>query len=86
MIDPVLPSDQNPDPPKERDRARDARLVAGGIVLVLLVWFAVINLQDVQVHFWFTSARAPVVVVIAVAGALGAAVSLLASRLSRRGR
>jgi len=86
MTDSLPTSLEDGEQPKERDRGRDIRLVATGIVLGLLVWFALINLQDVRVHFWVTSATAPVVVVIAVAGALGAGVSLLVSRLSRRGK
>ncbi len=68
-----------------RDRAHDVRLVASGILGVLLVWFAFANLQDVHIDFWLWSTRAPLIVVIAVSGFLGAVVAGLVSR-QRRGR
>ncbi len=74
------------EPPAPRDRRRDARMVLSGVVGVLLVWFAVINLQDVSIHFWLTSTKAPLIVVIVIAGVLGAAITLLLSHLSRRRR
>jgi uncharacterized integral membrane protein len=69
--------------PERRDRRRDARLVATGVVAVLLVWFALSNLQDVQIHFWVHTTRAPLVVVVAIAVGLGAGVLLLVSRFAR---
>ena len=70
--------------PEGRDRRRDVRLVASGVVAVLLVWFALSNLQDVQIHFWVHTTKAPLVVVVAIAVALGAGVLVLVSRFTRR--
>lgn len=82
MSDPMsLEGDQQPAP---RDRKRDARLVITGVAAVLLVWFALVNLQDVRIHFWLTSTKSPLIVVIVISGVLGAAVALLASRMARR--
>jgi uncharacterized integral membrane protein len=67
-----------------RDRRRDTRLVVMGIAAVLLVWFAVDNLQTVEIHFWVHTTKAPAIVVVAIAVALGAAVFLLVSRFTRR--
>jgi uncharacterized integral membrane protein len=85
-----------PEPGDDTERAarvghrRDARLVAGGMAVVLLVWFALVNRQDVRVHFWVVSATAPVVAVVAIAGVFGAAIGALAVRRSagrrRRGQ
>ena len=72
--------------PAVRDRRRDARMVVTGVVAVLLVWFALVNLQDVEIHFWLTSAKSPLIVVIAIACVLGGGVALLISRSSRRRR
>ena len=69
-----------------RDRKRDARLVLSGVAAVLLVWFALANLQDVTIHFWVTTTRSPLIVVIVISGVLGAAVALALSRMSRRRR
>src|SRR3974390_1997690 len=59
---------------ERRDRRRDTRLVVMGIAAVLLVWFAVGNLQTVEIHFWVHSTKAPVIVVVAIAVALGAVI------------
>lgn len=84
MSDPMIPDGGTAPPP--RDRKRDARLVLSGVAAVLLIWFALINLQDVQIHFWLVSAKSPLIVVIAISGALGVAMVLLAQRVSRRRR
>ncbi|MGO9457837.1 MAG: lipopolysaccharide assembly protein LapA domain-containing protein [Acidimicrobiales bacterium] len=69
---------------KVRDRRRDTRLVATGVVAVLLVWFALDNFQSVPIHFWLHTTMAPLVVVVAIAVGLGAAVVLLASRFTKK--
>ena len=74
-------------PPEETPRRRHGRdmlLVLTGVVLVLLIWFAVVNLQRVRIHFWLTTTAAPLIVVIVISGVLGAAVSGLWSRHRRR--
>jgi uncharacterized integral membrane protein len=58
--------------------------VLTGIALVLLVWFAVVNLQEVRIRFWLTTTAAPLIVVILISGVLGAAVSGLWARRRRR--
>lgn len=68
----------------ERRRRRDLRLAASGVLVALLVWFAVANLQGVRIRFWLTSASAPLIVVIVISGFLGAAVAGLVGRASRR--
>lgn|GEM_PF-1168733 len=70
--------------PARRDRRRDARLVAGGLTLVLLVWFAVANLQEVRIRFWVTQTAAPLVVVVVISAMLGAGASALWTRRRRR--
>jgi uncharacterized integral membrane protein len=67
-----------------RDRTRDVRMVVIGVIAVLFIWFAVANTQEVEVHFWVDSARAPVIVVIVIAGLLGVVVGVLLDR--RRSR
>jgi uncharacterized integral membrane protein len=69
---------------------RDVRLVTGGMAVVLLVWFALVNRGDVRVHFWVVSATAPVIAVVAIAAIFGATIGALTVRHSagrrRRGR
>lgn len=85
-MDPIEPG--QPDQPETvpRERRREARLVLTGIAVVLLVWFAAANLQDVRIHFWVVTEGAPVIVVIAISGFLGALVTGLWSRAARRRR
>ena len=70
--------------PVTRDRRRDVRLVLTGVVGVLLVWFAVANLQDVPIHFWLTSTRSPLILVVVISGILGSAATMLLGRVRRR--
>jgi uncharacterized integral membrane protein len=72
--------------PTARRRSRDVRVAVTGAVAVLLVWFAVANLQDVPIHFWVKSAAAPLIVVVAISGVLGASVAGLVGRATRRRR
>lgn len=65
-------------------RGRDARIAATGVAVVLLVWFAVANLQRVHIRFWLWSESAPLIVVVVISCALGAALGGLASRARRR--
>jgi uncharacterized integral membrane protein len=85
VSDPMMPSGGSAPPPR-RDRRRDARLVLTGVVAVLLVWFALVNLQDVEIHFWLRSGKSPLIVVVVISGVLGAAIALLAQRIARKRR
>jgi uncharacterized integral membrane protein len=62
------------------DRKRDVRLVALGVSAALLVWFALGNLRNVSIEFWVTHERAPLIVVIAISGLLGALIATMALR------
>jgi uncharacterized integral membrane protein len=68
-----------------RDRKRDTRLILLGVAAVLLLWFALANLNSVQIHFWvYTTKHTPLILVIVISGLLGAAVALLATRNRRK--
>jgi|HubBroStandDraft_5_1064220.scaffolds.fasta_scaffold1750642_1 uncharacterized integral membrane protein len=70
---------------KVRDRRRDASMVVTGVAAVLLVWFAIANLQSVKIHFWVETAHASLIVVIAVSAVLGMVFgSVLSRRRSRK--
>jgi len=60
------------------------QMVLTGVVVVLLVWFALANLQDVKIHFWVSTARAPLIGVIVIAGLLGGVIGALLRRRRRR--
>lgn len=65
---------------KDASRKPDSRQILIVVATALLVWFAVSNWQSVTIHFWLSTTKAPVVVVIAVAAVLGAVVTRLAGR------
>jgi uncharacterized integral membrane protein len=65
---------------REIDRRRAATLVGVGIAVVLLVWFALGNIHDVSIEFWFTSRKAPLIIVILISGLLGALIGALVVR------
>ncbi len=74
--------DEAPEVPP-RARQRDVRMVLTGVVAVLLVWFAIANLQQVRIHFWVFTARAPLIGVVAIAGLLGGVIGLFLRRRRR---
>lgn len=64
------PASSNPNPPSKSPTSHGWE-IAVGVAFVLLAWFAIANSDSVRVHFWVTSVRAPVVVVIALSALLG---------------
>ena len=62
------------------DHKARAKLIAAAVLAVLLVLFAVLNSQTVRVHFVFTTARVPMIVVIVVCAVIGVAVGWLIGR------
>jgi uncharacterized integral membrane protein len=88
MTEPTDPFSEPSGDVAARSRSRDVRMVVTGVVAVLLIWFAVANLQDVKIHFWVTTTTAPLIGVIVIAGGLGGAIAslvLLRRRRPRRG-
>ena len=65
-------------PGNRRDPKRDARLIGSGIVGVLLVWFALVNLRSVPIEFWVSKSHAPLILVIAVSSLFGGLLTALA--------
>jgi uncharacterized integral membrane protein len=80
-------SDPHPVEPERRhavDRRRQATLVGVGAAAILLAWFAVANLRDVQIDFWLVHRHAPLIVVIVISGLLGALITALIMRRKPR--
>jgi uncharacterized integral membrane protein len=67
-----------------RDRRRDAWLVTVGVSAVLLVWFALGNLDRVRIDFWVFHRQAPLIIVIVISGLLGALITALVMRRKPR--
>lgn len=70
-------------PAERRDRGR---LIAAGIVGAVIAVFAVVNLDQVKVHWVFATARTPLILVIVLAFVLGMIVDRLAVRARRKRR
>jgi uncharacterized integral membrane protein len=66
--------DATPTPPAGKPPRRDqTKLVAGGAAIALFVVFALINTQQVRIHWVVTTTRTPLIVALLIAAALGAA-------------
>jgi uncharacterized integral membrane protein len=65
---------------EEKPGRRNLTLAGLGVAAVLLAWFAVANSRTVTIDFWVRDSRAPLIVVIAISGLLGALISALARR------
>jgi uncharacterized integral membrane protein len=66
-------------------RRNGARLIAAGIIGAVVAAFALLNLNDVKVHWLVTTGQTPLIVVIVVAFALGVAADrLVIFRAKRR--
>ena len=69
------------------ERHDRARLIAAAVVGALIAVFAVVNLNDVKVHWIVATGQTPLIVVIALAFALGIIADRLVilARRKRRG-
>jgi uncharacterized integral membrane protein len=63
--------------PANADRRRRQRVIAAALIGALVAVFALINLNDVKVHWLVTTNQTPLIVVVVVAFLLG----ILADRL-----
>lgn len=71
---------------QERDRTWTARLIVGGVALILAVIFAVQNSERVETTFYFWEATTRLWVVIVVSLALGALLGQVVPALIRHRR
>jgi len=71
-------------PGDKPEKAANTRLVAAGILGVLAVVFAVINLEEVEVDWLIGSWQTPLIVVIVVSMLLGAGIDRLLVRRARK--
>ena len=68
------------------DRRRQQRVIVGGVTGALVVVFALINLNDVKVHWLIATGQTPLIVVIVLAFLLGIAADRLLLARARRKR
>ena len=74
------PLEHGRDEGKTVDRRHRATLVVVAVAVVLLAWFALANLNRVRIDFWVFHRQAPLIVVIAISGLLGALITALIMR------
>jgi uncharacterized integral membrane protein len=67
-----------------RHRRDTARLLAAVVLGALLAVFAVLNSQNVRIHWIVTTTRLPMIVVIVGCGLVGAVCSWLIARRRRK--
>jgi uncharacterized integral membrane protein len=88
------PPAQKPAPERRRklgrkDHASNREMVRASslfILTALAIVFALLNLDDVEVHWAFGSGRAPLIVVIVISLLIGIVLTYFAERLTRRRR
>ena len=74
------PHPAEPEGGRAIDRRRQATLVGVAVATILLAWFALANLRDVQIDFWVFNRHAPLILVIVISGLLGALITALVMR------
>jgi uncharacterized integral membrane protein len=67
-------------------RQHRSRVVAAAVLGAIIAAFALVNLNDVRVHWVFATGQTPLIVVIAFAFLLGIIVDRLAIRARRKRR
>jgi uncharacterized integral membrane protein len=73
-------------PKQSTSRRIDRHQILIAVAAVLLAWFAIGNWQSVTIHFWLSTTKAPLVLVIVVSALLGGFVTRLARRRHRSPR
>jgi uncharacterized integral membrane protein len=83
----TAPDSTTPDVPPGRavsERRDRARLFAAGVIGAVIAVFAIVNLNQVKVHWIVTTGQTPLILVIGVAFLLGILVDRLAIRARRK--
>lgn len=66
------------------ERRQRARVISAGVLGALITAFALLNLDDVKVHWLIATGQTPLIVVIALAFVLGMIVDRLVIRARRK--
>lgn len=82
------PSASRPGTPKKRKTPaplakENRRLIAGLVLGAIVAVFAVVNVNDVEVDWIFTTSQTPLIVVIAIAFLVGALIGWLVGAVAR---
>jgi uncharacterized integral membrane protein len=83
-----IPDERHEERPERerRSRAETARTAALVLLAVLATLFAVLNVDEVKVHWIVGSSRAPLIIVIVISLLAGIVLSYFADRISRKRR
>jgi uncharacterized integral membrane protein len=84
-VTPEIPEESPPQAPR-RPRREQARTAALVILAILITLFAVLNVDEVKVHWIVGSGRAPLIVVIVISLLVGVVLTHFADRFSRKRR
>jgi uncharacterized integral membrane protein len=83
---PTQDRQRKPDGERRANNKEMARASALFVLTALAIVFAVLNLDDVELHWAFGSGRAPLIVVIVISLLVGIVLTYFAERVSRRRR
>ncbi len=83
-----IPDEHAEEPVESRGRGRGEQARTGALVFlaVLATLFAVLNIDEVKVHWIVGSGRAPLIIVIVISLLAGIVLSYFADRLTRKRR
>jgi uncharacterized integral membrane protein len=81
---PQEPAQQSRPTPHRRTRRETARTTGLVALAILITLFAVLNFDDVKVHWIIGSGRAPLIIVIVISLLVGIVLTHFAERRSRR--
>ena len=77
--------DGDADEAEERGGRSTVALVGLAVAAIFFVWFALANLNKVKINFWIYDRSEPLILVILIAGLLGALIGALLMRHRTRG-
>jgi uncharacterized integral membrane protein len=70
---------------EEKGGRSPVALVGVAVAAIFFIWFALANLNKVKINFWIYDRSEPLILVILIAGVLGALIGALLMRHRTRG-
>ena len=80
------PEQQQTPPQKRRSRREQSRTIALLVIAIVITLFAVLNVDEVKVHWIVGSGRAPLIIVIVISLIVGIVLTHFAERRSGKRR
>jgi uncharacterized integral membrane protein len=82
---PIVAGGDDVDRSRDRGGRSTVALVGLAVAAIFFVWFALANLSKVKINFWIYDRSEPLILVILIAGLLGALIGALLMRRRTRG-